>query len=153
MRQPLLERAATRLVEGSDASFGDELDTFCAAHGDTWLDDFAAFTVLKARQGQRAWPVWDSPLRRHRGGTVAECRRLYRGEWERARAIQFLFARQWRLLREQAARRGILLFGDVPIYMALDCAEAWARPELLALDGSYAELHRKQLLEEELAAS
>ena len=134
VRQPLLARAATRLIHGSDTTLANELDTFCSTHGDTWLDDFAAFIVLKARHGQRAWPVWDSPLRRHGSDTVAECRKIHRGEWEQARAIQFLFARQWQLLREQAARRGILLFGDVPIYMALDCAESWARPELLALD-------------------
>lgn len=134
LRQPLLELAAERLLHGSDLGLARELDEFCAAQGVTWLNDFAAFIVLKSQLGQTAWPVWNSPLRRHANGAVAHCRRSYRAEWERARAIQFLYARQWRTLREQAARRGILLFGDVPIYMALDCAEAWARPELLELD-------------------
>ena len=132
--QPLIELAAARCWSGGDALLAGELERFCETHGPTWLDDFAAFIVLKARHGQRAWPDWDSPLRRHAGRAVAECRRHYRDEWERARIVQFLHARQWQAMREQAARRGILLFGDVPIYMALDCAEAWARPELLALD-------------------
>jgi 4-alpha-glucanotransferase len=132
--QPLLELAAGRLLKGSDSRLKGELDAFCEKHGATWLDDFAAFVVLKARHGQQAWPVWDPPFRRHHHGAVPECRRHFGKEWQQARAIQYLYARQWQSLREQATRRGILLFGDVPIYMALDCAEAWARPELLALD-------------------
>ena len=55
-------------------------------------------------------------------------------EWHRIRCIQFLFFRQWQALREAAHERDILLFGDIPIYTALDCAESWSRPDLLDFD-------------------
>ncbi|MDX1509133.1 MAG: 4-alpha-glucanotransferase, partial [Woeseiaceae bacterium] len=32
--------------------------------------------------------------------------------------------------------RGIRLFGDLPIYIALDSADAWAHPEMLRIDGN-----------------
>jgi 4-alpha-glucanotransferase len=137
VKQPLVDRAAERLRRMGDSTLGREFADFCVTHGATWLDDFAAFDVLKARHGQRAWPVWGGPAVDHKRGAVAACRRDHGTAWERARVIQFLFARQWLALREQARRRGIVLFGDVPIYMALDCAEAWARPELLALDDDF----------------
>jgi 4-alpha-glucanotransferase len=38
------------------------------------------------------------------------------------------------LLRRAANRRGIRLFGDLPMYVALDSADVWAHPELFRLD-------------------
>jgi 4-alpha-glucanotransferase len=37
-------------------------------------------------------------------------------------------------VREEAARRGISILGDLPIYAAHDSAEVWAHPELFELD-------------------
>jgi 4-alpha-glucanotransferase len=47
---------------------------------------------------------------------------------------QWCFDRQWSALRGEAARRGILLFGDVPIFTSLDSADVAAQPELFRLD-------------------
>ena len=48
--------------------------------------------------------------------------------------LQFVFFRQWARLREEATRRSIALFGDVPIYVAADSADVASHPELFALD-------------------
>ena len=140
VKQPLLECAADRLLEAGDSALADEFEVFCDLHAATWLDDFAAFAVLKSLHGNRAWPQWGSAASDRRHDAVRASMREHRAAWERARAIQFLFARQWRALREEAARRDIVLFGDVPIYTALDCAEAWASPGLLALDERFVPL-------------
>jgi 4-alpha-glucanotransferase len=47
---------------------------------------------------------------------------------------QWCFERQWTRLRAEAARRGIVLFGDVPIFTALESADVAAAPELFKLD-------------------
>ena len=44
-----------------------------------------------------------------------------------------LFA-EWRSLRAYAAKHGVLLMGDIPIYCAPDSAEVRAHPELFMLD-------------------
>ncbi|MFW6191386.1 MAG: 4-alpha-glucanotransferase, partial [Thiohalospira sp.] len=41
---------------------------------------------------------------------------------------QFVFFRQWDALRAHANARGVQLFGDMPIFVAHDSAEVWARP-------------------------
>ena len=46
---------------------------------------------------------------------------------------QWCFFRQWAALRAHARSRGVSLIGDVPIFVALHSAEAWARPELFEL--------------------
>jgi len=46
---------------------------------------------------------------------------------------QYIFACQWRGLREEAWRRGISLIGDIPIYVGLDSADVWANQEIFTL--------------------
>jgi len=50
------------------------------------------------------------------------------------KVIQFLFFEQWGRMREYANNRGIRLFGDMPICIALDSSDAWAHPEILKID-------------------
>ena len=51
---------------------------------------------------------------------------------------QFLFFRQWAVVRRAADSRGIRILGDVPIYVAPDSADTWANARLfdLAPDGT-----------------
>jgi 4-alpha-glucanotransferase len=48
--------------------------------------------------------------------------------------IQYLFFGQWTLLRACAAKLGISIIGDTPIFTALDSADVWGNPELFQLD-------------------
>ena len=47
---------------------------------------------------------------------------------------QWVFAVQWARLRKYAASKGVLLFGDLPIFVSLDSADVWASRELFRLD-------------------
>src|SRR5262249_61917458 len=47
---------------------------------------------------------------------------------------QFLFARQWRAVKQYANDKGIHLIGDVPIFVSGDSADVWANPDLFQLD-------------------
>ena len=50
------------------------------------------------------------------------------------RAVQYLFDRQWSRLRAYAHERGLLLVGDLPIFVRGDSADVAAFPELFRLD-------------------
>jgi 4-alpha-glucanotransferase len=133
-KAPLLTLAARRFQELKDSQLISRFEAFCAHNDRIWLDDFAAFVELRAIHGNAAWPEWTSPDRADRLALVDRLRIHHAEELERAKLIQFFFQCQWQLFREEAERREVLLFGDVPIYMALDCAESWARPDLLELN-------------------
>ncbi len=47
--------------------------------------------------------------------------------------IQFLFHHQWQQLRDYAHSKGVTLFGDMPICIALDSSDAWASRDILRL--------------------
>ncbi len=48
--------------------------------------------------------------------------------------LQFKFEQQWSALKAYANEKGIHIIGDIPIYVALDSADAWANPGLFQLD-------------------
>ena len=48
--------------------------------------------------------------------------------------VQYEFDRQWSRLKEYANSKEIRIIGDIPIYVAFDSADTWARPELFQLD-------------------
>ena len=48
--------------------------------------------------------------------------------------LQFTFDRQWTALRAHCAARGVLLLGDVPIFVPLDSADVQDNPRLFRLD-------------------
>ena len=50
------------------------------------------------------------------------------------RIEQFMFHKEWMALKEYANEKGISIIGDIPIYVSMDSADAWANPELFQLD-------------------
>ena len=55
---------------------------------------------------------------------------------EAHRFSQYAFFSQWQRVRIEAARRGVSIIGDVPIFVAADSADVWANPGLFELDPS-----------------
>jgi 4-alpha-glucanotransferase len=125
--------------QGFHARAGDDersaLAEFIASQA-AWLDDYALFEVLRKDQASRPWWEWPAPLRDRDPTAVSQARARHAADIERVRFEQFLFARQWQVLREYANARGVRLFGDMPIFLAHDSAEVWAHRECFKLDGA-----------------
>ncbi len=90
-----------------------------------WLGDYSLFCALKASNGGKAWIDWPEALRRRESLEIKEARHALEERIERIEFGQWLFFRQWEALKEEARARRITLFGDLPIYVGLDSADAW----------------------------
>ncbi len=101
-----------------------------------WLEDFALFMALKERFGQRAWWEWPPPYRDRDPDALDRAREELAHALDRVRFEQFVFFHQWQALRHHAHRHGVLLFGDMPIFVAADSADVWARRRYFQLDDS-----------------
>jgi 4-alpha-glucanotransferase len=99
-----------------------------------WLPDWELYAALAERFPGRSWHDWPRPLARRDPRALDAARRELVGEMGYQRFVQFLFERQWQAVRAEAARRGIAILGDLPIYVAEDSADVWAHPELFDLD-------------------
>lgn len=129
-----LRSAVSAWLEGCDAQDRADYRRFCRAEAD-WLDAWAAWAALRRQLGDADWRQWPARWRARPSERVAQVQAALPAAVEAERGVQFLFERQWRRLRAAAAGFGVLLFGDLPIYPALDSAEVWAEPELFRIDG------------------
>lgn len=130
----LLLTAASRFFAVANSNMQADFDRYCETRDAAWLNDYALFRVLKAQHHQQPWPSWprqyanrDRKALRQLGAEAAHL-------IQSIKVLQFLFYHQWQALRHYASEAGIRLFGDMPIYIALDSADAWANPEILRMD-------------------
>jgi len=99
-----------------------------------WLEDFARFMVIKAELQGAPWTEWPRALRDREPGVLVRFDIVHADALEAVKRAQYRAVVQWHALRLQAAARGIQLFGDMPIFVAHDSADVWARRDLFMLD-------------------
>lgn len=99
-----------------------------------WLEDFALFSVIRSQYGNQPWWLWPDALRHRHKGELQAFADAHCEEIEQCIQRQLLFDRAWASLRMAAAQRGILLFGDMPMFVIADSADVWSRPHLFQLD-------------------
>lgn len=112
-RVKLLAKAADRVKDRS------EIKEFMRSHPK--LLEAAKFLALKEENGGTPWQEW----------TILEPALDNLFVWE---FIQYVFFRQWQMIREYANERGVRVIGDVPIYVALDSADVYYNRNDFQLD-------------------
>jgi 4-alpha-glucanotransferase len=134
IKNRLLRLAAGRFEERAAPDLKSACDKFVADNNELWLHDYALYRILKTQHGERPWPEW-APEYVHRDDkAMRELEASADAQIADIKVIQFLFFEQWGRMREYANNRGVRLFGDMPICIALDSADAWAHPEILRID-------------------
>ncbi len=99
-----------------------------------WLEDFVRFQAFREHLDWRPWSAWPEGLRRREPGACDELAAQLSERLAALRFSQFVFHCQWDELRAYANERGVLLFGDMPIYVHLESADVWAHQALFKLD-------------------
>ena len=130
------EHQAAQGLEDPSALEGPQRAAFsswCADQAD-WLEPYVEFMALRELHDNAPWPSWAPALREREPRAVAEALSRLTDSVESLRFEQWVFAVQWARLREYAASKGVLLFGDLPIFVSLDSADVWASRELFQLD-------------------
>lgn len=105
------------------------------AHGNaSWLEDAALFLALKESHNRSAWYDWEEDIRARKPEAMARTQQALADEIARQKYLQWMFYEQWLTLKTYANAQDIDIIGDIPIYVARDCCDVWANPELFALD-------------------
>ncbi|MCB1772282.1 MAG: 4-alpha-glucanotransferase [Gammaproteobacteria bacterium] len=99
-----------------------------------WLDDFAAYSLLKQELGEATWIDWPDVYRRRDDRAMAVFSQRHDRELLSIKETQYRLDRAWHRIRQHAADRCVRLFGDIPIFVAHDSADTWAQPEDFLLD-------------------
>jgi len=97
-----------------------------------WLEKYALFMALKEHYNFCQWTLWDEAHRDYRKALS------HSSEFEEEMAFwrwcQYEFHAQWKAVVAHAHEKGILIIGDMPIYVAHDSMDVWANPEQFLLD-------------------
>ena len=128
-REPLLRAACAEFLSAGGAS---QLEQFGAANA--WLGPYVRFAALREMSNQ---PWWLWPERYHDPLAFPESERTTLADEVTYQSfLQWAVDRQWSSLREYARARGVAVYGDVPIFVDLDSADAWANQTLFKLDAA-----------------
>ncbi len=112
-RYTFFKRAAQRLSDHRPVEkFCDKNPHIAAA---------CRFLALKSANHDAPWREW----------TITEPLIEDLQTWQ---FIQYEFHRQWNLVHDYAAQKGIFIIGDLPFYVAYDSSDVWATPEQFQLD-------------------
>jgi 4-alpha-glucanotransferase len=133
----VLKEASLRLAfEGFNARGADpHFEEFITANR-AWLDDYVLYQSLKDVHAGLPWYEWEPELIERDPTALAKWRdRLTKGI-QYHEFVQYVFDLQWQALRAVCLERGVMLIGDLPIFVAHDSADVWANPELFYLDRS-----------------
>ena len=99
-----------------------------------WLDDYAMFMSMKYFFKQVMWTEWADSYRLRDPQTLAKYAEEHGVDIDCWKFMQFLFFRQYKKLKKYANKRGISIYGDMPIYVSMDSSDIWANPEMFMLD-------------------
>ena len=99
-----------------------------------WLHDYALYRVLHQHYHHHSWVKWPKHLRDREPVAIAEARAMYAEQIAEICFEQFVFFRQWQALKDYANSKGVLMFGDMPIFIAADSADVWCERRYFDLD-------------------
>lgn len=129
LRYPVLKKAVAKFLENPDEDYEKFLEDNAQ-----WLDDYALFMALKDKFDGKSWQEWPEEYRIYSHEKAEKWREEEKAAVDYNKALQYLFFKQWNALRDYANENAISIIGDLPIYVAMDSADAWCSPELFALD-------------------
>ena len=129
----ILYMVAERILSYEDNNFRFFFKQFCKENK-YWLDDFALFITIKKIFSYKCWTEWDTFYKYGKKNKLIEFRNKYSIDIEKVKIIQFLFYKQWSIIKEYCKKNHVYIIGDLPIYVSHDSAEVWSNSELFTLD-------------------
>ncbi|MCB0065164.1 MAG: 4-alpha-glucanotransferase, partial [Caldilineaceae bacterium] len=133
---PLLRTVADTFSQRATAEQQADFQAFCREEAD-WLDDFALFMALKDAHDGRPWNEWGMPLRSREAAALQAATKAHAAAIHGHKINQWLFYRHWQWLKGYANARDIQIIGDIPIFVAMDSADAWTNPDEFFLDAEF----------------
>ncbi len=132
IRDQIFDMIWTRLQSSFTPGLRKSFDEFRLRESN-WLNDYCLYIAIKKQEGGKPWFQWAAPLKDRDPGALKEFSSKHQDEMMKNAFVQFLFDRQWRMLREYCRKKDILLVGDLAFYVSHDSADVWSHRYLFKL--------------------
>lgn len=130
-KQQLLTRAFEKFRKSKSESV--KFNEFCEVNKN-WLDHFAMFVVFKNKFNGVVWSDWPVEIKNQDPVSLQNLKKEHKDELDREKFCQFIFFKQWHMLKKYCNDLCIHIIGDIPIYVNYDSADAWENSHLFKLD-------------------
>lgn len=129
VRLPLLKKAFSR--------FDKQDEDFSAFKKSGRYYNYALYMSLKYASGQKHFYEWEDRYKYRDEGALNAFGADYADEIDFWQFTQFEAEREWFALKNYANGRGVSVFGDLPLYCALDSVDVWERPSIFKLNPDF----------------
>ncbi len=129
---PLLKSAYRNFIEHAEQKRHRAYDQFCSEQA-YWLNDYAMFAAMQQSQ-QKGWQRWPKAVRQRREEGLHQWGTKLQGDIAWHKYLQFVFFEQWFALKDYANSQGVMILGDLPIFVAENSVDVWANRSLFHLD-------------------
>ena len=130
-----IQRAYIRFKNNANNDETLKFNIFIKKHN-YWLEIYALYMVLRKKFKDQPWTAWPKPYRDCNSSTLQTFSKINQSFINAIKFQQFVFFKQWAELKQYANDNGVLIIGDVPIFVAHDSAEVWANRQFFALDNA-----------------
>jgi 4-alpha-glucanotransferase len=135
LRWPVLKKAFRTFIADASRAEKNAFAAFKKSKKE-WLESYTRFIALKGKFDGCSWQNWPPELKYHANAKKLISKSELGEEMEAQAWCQFEFFRQWLSLKQYANSRGIQIFGDIPIFVAMDSADVWTHPSLFEMDSN-----------------
>lgn len=129
----LLKKAYERWQIAASEEEKNNFNKFIKENKD-WLYDFSLFMAIKDEQNGASWNKWPQDLALRKKNALSEAEERLADCIQKHAFYQYVFFKQWNLLKNYANQKGISIIGDIPIFVAYDSCDVWANRKDFYLD-------------------
>lgn len=121
----LLFNNKTALLKKAFKNFNRDDKRFRAFVNEGTYTDFSVFMALKERFSYKGWSGWEQPYRDYDEEVIKEFIARNQDDVLFWQFTQYVFLDQWQKLRAYANKNGVIIMGDIPLYLSYDSVEMW----------------------------
>jgi 4-alpha-glucanotransferase len=110
-----------------------EFNKFCNEEHH-WLEYYSLFVSLINYFDDADWSKWPEGLRDRREEELGEWKEILKENILKEKFLQYIFFKQWYSLKNYCETKGLLIIGDLPIYVNYESADVWTNPEIFKLN-------------------
>ncbi len=132
-KYPILREAFKLFKENSEKKIKNEYRRF-VEESKFWIDDYAFFMALKDHFGGKSLAQWNIDIKTRQEDAMATYRQELDDQIKFYYFVQYAFFTQWQALKKYANDREISIIGDIPLYVAADSSDSWAKTHLFDYD-------------------
>lgn len=89
-----------------------------------WVEMYGVFMTFKELHGLNMWSLWDEPFKNYIHDKTMDLT-PYEASINYHKFLQYIVYSQYMSLKQYANQQGVMMVGDIPIYVGIDSIDVW----------------------------